>query len=104
MADPVTITQTRSGGRVRIRLKFPLATEPARRVDAGGRARPQRFVRSVVVERGGTVVFSGHFGPYLARLPEVEFELDAAAQPGEFVLRWEDSLGKNYEQAFALEA
>jgi hypothetical protein len=104
MDDQVKVTTQREGSRVRIRLKFPLPTEPLRRLGADGRTRPPLFLQTVVVERDGAPVFSGHFGPFMARFPEVEFELEGLARGQALALRWQDSAGGEHEQRLVVDA
>lgn len=105
MDDQVKVTTQREGSRLRVRLIFPIATEPLRRLAASGQTRPPRFVQTVVVERDGATVFRGHFGPFMARFPEVEFEVETGlvgSAERVFRLIWSDNLGTTRQQLLTL--
>lgn len=101
--NTVQVEVRRDGARVRIALRFPVATETGLRQDRRGRRIAPAFVQTVTVERAGAPVFSAYLGPNLARRPALEFELDAAA-PGETLsLSWTDASGRRYTQALRLD-
>ncbi len=98
------VTQQRAGSRVKLRVAFPVDTIPPGRTTPQGRALPAVFVQSAFIEQDGATVFTAHFGPYLARRPELEFEIDAGRPGSRVKLVWHDNAGRRFEQFIELTA
>jgi hypothetical protein len=105
MSDQPTfavVTQQRAGSRVRLKIAFPVDTRPPGRTTPQGSALPAVFVQSVFVEQDAAAVFTAHFGPYLARRPELEFEIDGGRPGSRLRLVWLDNAGRRFEQPIDL--
>lgn len=102
LTQAVRIDLRRDGGRWRIALRFPVATETGLRQDRHGRRIAPAFVQTVTVERAGAPVFSAHLGAHLARWPTIEFELEAAAPAETLSLTWTDQSGRRHTQPLPL--
>lgn len=101
-APAAVVTQQRIGTRVNLKVVFPIDTRPPGRLTALGKALPAVFVQSAFVAREGAFVFTAHFGPYLARRPEIEFEVDDGRPGSELTLVWLDNAGHRFEQVISL--
>jgi hypothetical protein len=101
-APVAVVSQQRAGTRVALKVVFPVDTSPPGRTTAQGRGLPAVFVQSAFVERDGAPVFSAHFGPFLARRPQLEFEIDGARPGSRLTLVWIDNAGLRFEQPIEL--
>jgi hypothetical protein len=57
-------------------------------------------VQSFSIERDGAVLASGHLGPYVARRPVIEIDLEGLASGERASLVWIDSRSTRVEQPF----
>jgi hypothetical protein len=103
-ATAAVVTQQRVGARVSLKVVFPIDTRPPGRLTDRGKAQPAVFVQSAFVERDGATVFTAHLGPYLARRPEIEFEVDAGRPGSQLKLVSLDNAGRRFEQSIDLKA
>lgn len=103
-APAAVVTQRRMGTRVNLKVVFPVDTRPPGRLTALSKALPAVFVQTVFVKRDGATVFTAHLGSYLARRPEIEFEIDDGRPGSRLTLVWLDNAGRRFEQSIDLQA
>ncbi len=104
MSAPMKIRARLQGDKTQVIVSMDHEMETGQRKDASGKIVPAWFIQSVVATHNGKTVFSGQFGPAVAKNPNIGFRLIGAKVGDKIAISWVDNRGDKRTDEVAVTA